>query len=284
MLLVSRSLATSSSTSLSPSPSSSATPSEFASSSSDTNPNRARGYRYPHNAKRRVLLSGLPDTALPNDVRRLAPTLVNSNAIFDVTFLRSGLLNQTGKAIVHFSTDVEASDFKHSADKRILGGKVVDATILSNPEMHETIDLHYANHMASLRVPLDIISAESGRVVILRGLPALTGEEKLRNKLEKRYDLVGSGPWRGKVLNRAGHNRHVIQEGSINNHNLILGPVLRLPNTHQDSSTSWFLVRLKSMSEAIRLARRWNNTYFTPQRFNIDATGGRYKVQASVAY
>ncbi|EPQ29668.1 uncharacterized protein PFL1_02888 [Pseudozyma flocculosa PF-1] len=235
--------------------------------------------------ERVVLLTGLPATATPNDIRRLTGNDASGQHFHRIEFLRTLFFNPSGKALVYFSTDSSARRFQRACSKRILGANVLDSRCMSDAAADNLLAVAYSRHPRHLQLPLDLVHYESGKLVLLRGLPSLTTEDKMQTKLSRTYDLMETGWWRGKRRSNAGY-KAPRKPGfdPVSNHALNLGPVLRLHNIHEDASTAAFLIRLRTTAEAMRLARMWHNSYFTPQRFNVDETGGRYRIEAHVIY
>ncbi|KAN0059663.1 hypothetical protein ACQY0O_008234 [Thecaphora frezii] len=238
---------------------------------------------YAQDTARIVLLSGLPTSALPNDIRGLAPNAKIANHVSRIEFLRTHFFEPSGKALVHFSTENHARGFEQACSKRILGGSVLDARCFTPKEAEDFHTAYYRRHPRFMQLPLDLVNHESGKLVLLRGLPLLTTEEKMAIKLGRTYDLANTTHFRATKRSNAGISHARGPDFNIS-HSLHLGPVLRLLNLNPDASTVSFIVRLKTTHEAMRLARKWHNNFFAPQRFNIEATGGRFCVQAHVVY
>ncbi|KAJ1593881.1 hypothetical protein NDA11_005653 [Ustilago hordei] len=129
---------------------------------------------------------------------------------------------------------------------------------------------------------MDLIEYEGGKLVLLNNIPQETTEARLEERLAVRYDLKPQDRWRGKRESYAGWE--IDKKGYGGSHDAVLGGVFKLPKWHPDATTTAFLVRCQTAVEAMRLVRRWHNTFFAPATFDIQVTGGRFKLSASVLY
>lgn len=229
-----------------------------------------------------VLLSGLPTTATPADIRALARQTKTANDIGRIEFIYLKSFVPSGKALVSFSSPIHARMFEADAHGRIVGGKYINANLRSVKKRREYLINTYGNWPADFQVPFDLIEYETGKLVLLRGIPQDTSEARLEERLANRYDLKPQDRWRGKRYSYAGYSLDT--KGHGGSHDAVLGGVLKLPRNYMDTTTANFIVRCQTQSEAMRLVRRWHNTYFAPATFDIQDTAGRYRVSASILY
>ena len=154
----------------------------------------------------------------------------------------------------------------------------------TDPQLHDREaawirSTHRAPLRAELRAALDVAHAEPARAVLLRGLPEHTTPEKLDTKLRRSYALAGDA---GERLPPA---RGALAElDPARSHPWRLPSVVHLPPPHPDSTAAWFLVRLASVAEAMRLVRSWHRTHYSPQKYGVERTGDRYVVDAELLY
>ncbi|PWY99215.1 hypothetical protein BCV70DRAFT_201419 [Testicularia cyperi] len=229
-----------------------------------------------------VLLAGLPLSVTPNDLKSLAPGVKIHNAISRIEYIYTRLMRPSGKALVSFTHPIHAQNFAEACQQRILGGKMMRAQLLDQERHQNLLDRTYGNWPARMQIPFDLIEYETGKLVLLRNIPQYTTEARLEERLAPRYDLREQDRWRGKRRSRVGILRSA--KGFGGSHDAVLGGVLKLDKPHQDATVTSFIVRCKSPQEAMRLVRRWHNTYFAPATFGVDDTGGRYRVEASILY
>lgn len=229
-----------------------------------------------------VLLSGLPITATPADIRALARETKTANDIGRIEYIYLKSLVPSSKALVTFSSPVRARMFEADAHGRIVGGKYLSASLRSVKERERFFINTYGSWPAEFQLPFDLIEYENGKLVLLRGIPRDTFEARLEERLANRYDLKPQDRWRGKRCSYAGYSYDTRGHGG--SHDAVLGGVLKLPRLHIDATTTSFIVRCQTQSEAMRLVRRWHNTYFAPATFDIQDTAGRYRVSASILY
>ncbi|SPO24166.1 uncharacterized protein UTRI_03434 [Ustilago trichophora] len=229
-----------------------------------------------------VLLTGLPATATPADIRALAHATKTANDIGRIEYIYTKSLRPSGKALVSFSSTIHARHFEGAAHGRILGGRMLKANLRSTSARQRFLQQTYGKWSPDYQLPFDLIEYETGKLVLLRNIPQDTFEARLEERLASRYDLRPQDRWRGKRTSYAGYL--LDGKGYGGSHDAVLGGVLKLPKTHIDATTTSFIVRCQTQAEAMRLVRRWHNTYFAPATFDIQNTGGRYRVSASVLY
>ncbi|GAC95925.1 biotin synthase [Pseudozyma hubeiensis SY62] len=229
-----------------------------------------------------VLLSGLPTTATPADIRALARESKTANDVARIEFIYTRALRPTGKALVSMSSHVRARAFEADAHGRIVGGRMVAANLRSTDDRKRFFLRTYGDWPASYQIPFDLIEYEAGKLVLLRNIPKDTFEARLEERLANRYDIKPQDRWRAKRSSYAGYLHD--SKGYGGSHDAVLGGVLKLDKLHADATTTSFIVRCQTPSEAMRLVRRWHNTYFAPATFDIQDTGGRYRVSASILY
>ncbi|EST09218.1 Nucleotide-binding, alpha-beta plait [Kalmanozyma brasiliensis GHG001] len=229
-----------------------------------------------------VLITGLPTTATPLDIRALARETKTFNDVGRIEFMYTRSFQPTGKALVSFSATMRARMFEEDAHGRIVGGKMIKANLRSVKQRKDFLLKAYGNWPADYQIPFDLIEYDTGKLVLLRGIPQDTFEARLEERLAPRYDLKPQDRWRAKRISYAGYLHD--SKGYGGSHDAVLGGVLKLPKSHPDATTANFIVRCETQSEAMRLVRRWHNTYFAPRTFDIQDTGGRYRVAASVLY
>ncbi|SJX65007.1 uncharacterized protein SRS1_15834 [Sporisorium reilianum f. sp. reilianum] len=229
-----------------------------------------------------VLLSGLPITATPADIRALArePKTANDMGRIEYIYLKS--MVPSSKALISFSNAIHARKFEGDAHGRIVGGRYINASLRSVKQRQGFLIDTYGLWPSEFQLPFDLIEYETGKLVLLRGIPQDTFEARLEERLASRYDLKPQDRWRGKRCSYAGYS--INTKGYGGSHDAVLGGVLKLPKLHLDATTASFIVRCQTQSEAMRLVRRWHNTYFAPATFDIQDTAGRYRVSASVLY
>ncbi|GAK68153.1 uncharacterized protein PAN0_044d6388 [Moesziomyces antarcticus] len=228
-----------------------------------------------------VVLSSLPLTATPFDIRSLALGKIR-NDLARIEFLYTKSMRPSGRAIASFSNAGNARTFEEIVQGRILGGRQVQARLQSAERRDAFLQSYYASWSRHYQLPLDLIEYERGTLVLLRNIPQDTFEARLEERLAGRYDLRQQDRWRGKRTAYPGYFND--KKGYGGSHDVVLGGVLKLPKAHPDATTASFIVRCQSAFEANRLVRRWHNTYFAPATFDIQDTAGRYRVAASVLY
>lgn len=238
--------------------------------------------RRKHLKEKHVLLSALPLTATPSDIRALARETKTANDVGRIEFVYTRSLRPSGKAIASFSSPAHAQRFEESANGRIMGGRMIRAHRYSLESCNNLLRHTYGNWPEAYQLPLDLIEYETGKLVLLSNIPHETYEARLEERLADRYDLRPQDRWRGKRSSYAAYNLN--RKGYGGSHDEVLGGVLKLPRPHADATTTSFIVRCQTQTEAMRLVRRWHNTYFAPKTFDIQDTGGRYRVTASILY
>lgn len=229
-----------------------------------------------------VLISNLPSTATPTDIRALARETKTFNDVGRIEFIYARSFRPTGKALISMSSPMRARMFEEDAHGRIVGGKMINADLRSVQTRKDFLLKTYGNWPESYQIPFDLIEYETGKLVLLRNIPQDTFEARLEERLANRYDLRPQDRWRAKRSSYAGYLHD--SKGYGGTHDAVLGGVIKLPKTHPDATTTNFIVRCQTQSEAMRLVRRWHNTYFAPATFDIQDTGGRYRVSASILY
>lgn len=228
-----------------------------------------------------VLLTGLPTTATPADIRALAHQTKTANDIGRIEYIYTKSLRPSGKALVSFSSTIRARHFEGAAHGRILGGRMLKAYLRCTSARDRFLQHTYGKWSPDYQLPFDLIEYETGKLVLLSNIPQDTFEARLEERLAS-YDLRPQDRWRGKRTSYAGYL--LDGKGYGGSHDTVLGGVLKLPKMHIDATTTSFIVRCQTQAEAMRLVRRWHNTYFAPATFDIQNTGGRYRVSASVLY
>lgn len=152
------------------------------------------GGRWGAKVKPCVLLRNLPRTALPQDLRRLGA----QSGDVRVDFLRTPLLQPTGRAIVSVPRETPPAWTARRLQGTTVGGRAIDAsevrrtlTQLSFDDARALLRAQYASKPPALHTALDVLTAEPERCVLLRNLPMQTTAEKLEKKLRRSYALVG---------------------------------------------------------------------------------------------
>lgn len=166
--------------------------------------------------------------------------------ITEIRMMRTAFLNSNGKALVSFKSGRSAKLFAKLVDRKILGGKLVSAW-QHKPRRGEQVQTP-----ASVALLEQMQKRSPGRVVMLKGLPAHITPERLERILHRSYDLAtdkiqwqpklrpSSAPWDKKQGTRT------------------LGAVVQLRNLTPVEATASFLVRLETVSDAMRLVRKWH--------------------------
>ncbi|CCF50106.1 hypothetical protein NDA14_001928 [Ustilago hordei] len=229
-----------------------------------------------------VLVSNLPTTATPTDLRSLAFGQKTFNDVSRIEYIYTRSLSPSSKAIVSFSSPIHSHDYESHVHGRILGGKQLSASLYTPDDRVRLLQRTYASWPQEYQLPLDLIEYEGGKLVLLNNIPQETTEARLEERLAVRYDLKPQDRWRGKRESYAGWE--IDKKGYGGSHDAVLGGVFKLPKWHPDATTTAFLVRCQTAVEAMRLVRRWHNTFFAPATFDIQVTGGRFKLSASVLY
>ncbi len=153
-----------------------------------------------------VLLTGLPTTATPTDIRTLAREAKTSNDIGRIEFIYTRNMRPSGKALVSFSSNVHARHFEAAAHGRILGGRMLNASLRSTDDRQRLLQSTYGTWSAEYQLPFDLIEYETGKLVLLRNIPQDTFEARLEERLAARYDLRPQDRWRGKRTSYAGYS------------------------------------------------------------------------------
>lgn len=202
-----------------------------------------------------ALLSRLPTTALPVDIKRLENNTVPKN----IQFLRTPSLHASGAALTTFADEHDTLRFVKKADRATMGGETITVRPLSASEAQLLVQEHYASFPRGIDAVIQAIAFMPLSSVALRNLPHHTTAEKLDKKLRRSYELVDEA-----------HGR--------------MQSVFKLPPLDLDSTSASFLIRLASASEAMRLVRSWHRTRYMPQKYTVENTGDRYVVEAQLMY
>lgn len=151
-----------------------------------------------------------------------------------VKILRVQRLHPAGKAVLIFNSALEARQYHAACVGRILGGQSVNSSIvrmlstfvLSHPSLHahkeylnsspalsspwglfplqlnttEASEIIRAHRQPGLGIAMDLAHSEAGRVVILRGLPAMLTEGRLHAMLARAYDLAPLNQFRAAQI------------------------------------------------------------------------------------
>ncbi|KAI3491933.1 hypothetical protein L1887_43642 [Cichorium endivia] len=142
-----------------------------------------------------VVLSSLPPTATPSDIRSLALGKTR-NDLARIEFLYTKSMRPSGRAIASFSNAGHARTFEETVQGRILGGRQVQARLQSAERRDAFLQSHYASWPWHYQLPLDLIEYERGTLVLLRNIPQDTFEARLEERLASRYDLRQQDRWR----------------------------------------------------------------------------------------
>lgn len=184
------------------------------------------------------------------------------------------MLQPTGSALLRFTSEARAQTWTSASPPARLGGEEIHTETLALKEADARERAHYGGFLPELVSVVDIATAQPMRSVLLNNLPLQTTVDKLEKKLARSYTLDASMPecvWPISQLVSVPIPTSV-------------PAVWKLPPTHPDSTSAWFLVRLQTVSEALRLVRSWHRTRFLPQRFTLAQTGDRYVVEAHLLY
>lgn len=164
-----------------------------------------------------------------------------SSDIIDIRLQRSSFLNHTGKAIVSFRTAESAAEYQRLASFSIVGGSTIRAHLYED-----------AKEPTNLPPPIKLLrqaqKESPGRVVLLKGLPSHLTEARLTRILRSTYLLADDYTHTAKA-NNANVRSNQEQE---------MPSVIRIRNLTPVESTSSFLVRLRTVSDAMRLVRKWH--------------------------
>lgn len=160
----------------------------------------------------------------------------------------------------------------------LLGGETLTFEWIHHARCASFLQQYYAHWPPVLKAALDVGTSYPMHSVILRNLPAQTTPAKLETKLQRSYALGLPIPthinWRRMQLTKHGRR----------NATPSVPAVQALPLGHADSTSTSFLVSLRSASEAARLVRSWHRTRFAPQKYTVAATGDRFVVDAELLY
>lgn len=184
------------------------------------------------------------------------------------------MLQPTGAAILRFTSEAHAQTWSTAQPPARLGGEEIRTQAITLEEADLREKEHYKSFAPELVSAVDLAAAQPMQSVLLNNLPLQTTAEKLGKKLDRSYALDASIPtctWPISQLVGAPIPSAV-------------PAVWKLPPAHPESASAWFLVRLQTTSEALRLVRSWHRTRFLPQRFTLAQTGDRYVVEAHLLY
>ncbi|WFD01751.1 hypothetical protein MOBT1_000427 [Malassezia obtusa] len=252
------------------------------------------GGRWGAKVKPCVLLRNLPRTALPQDLRRLGA----QSGDVRVDFLRTPLLQPTGRAIVSVPRETPPAWTARRLQGTTVGGRAIDAsevrrtlTQLSFDDARALLRAQYASKPPALHTALDVLTAEPERCVLLRNLPMQTTAEKLEKKLRRSYALVGESDEpvplaldAVRPLANDPEGPRLLSELWASQRPPAPRSVLKLPALHASGTDAWFLVRLQSTVEAMRLVRSWHRRRYTPQKYPVENVGDRFVVDAELVY
>lgn len=218
-----------------------------------------------------AVLSRLPKTCWPSDIFHQAP------AAQTIRFVRTPSLHPSGQAVVHFATSTEAQAWANVASSVRIGGEPISATLYDTDQLASYVREMYARVPRDVVAVMDMIAAEPMHSVLLRNIPFHTTADKLTKKLQRSYSLA---PTKNTQL-VSWHLTNML------GYEMPKGPwdsIVKIPHQDPESTSAWFLVRLQSVSEAMRLVRSWHRTRFLPQKFTLAHTGDRYVVEAQLMY
>ncbi|KAI8998580.1 hypothetical protein BD414DRAFT_512189 [Trametes punicea] len=202
-----------------------------------------------------VELSGLPRTALPHDLRRLCgKSKVENVGSVAIDYER---FRPTGKGILTFSLPEYAAAAYKALNSTVVGGKRVQARPISIvPEIPRSRGIKGRLEAAQRGIitgngPSGGVTS-SGRNVVLYGLPAKVIPAVLVEALRS-FKLAGTEF--GKEV------------------------VVKLETQNQVTTSSRFLVRMSSISEAYRLVRTFHMQLWRP-----DLHGDKFLLRAFVVW
>lgn len=231
---------------------------------------------------RHLLLSNLPLTATPEDIKQLCTSAKNYNSLGRIEYLYNRHMQRTGQAFVSFASSDAAIEYAQANDRRILGDGVLRGKLYDELSLDDYLTRYYGYWPAEYQLPFDLIEYDPAKLVLLSNVPQLTTEARMEERLSPRYDLRPQDRWRGRRKNKA--NFLVERKGYGGTHDAVLGSVFKLPKVHPDATTVSFVARCQTPQEAMRLVRRWHNTYFAPATFGIQDTAGSFRIEASILY
>ncbi|KAI0831367.1 hypothetical protein BC628DRAFT_1353406 [Trametes gibbosa] len=200
-----------------------------------------------------VQLFGLPRTALPNDLRRLCGKSKVENV--DHASVEYRRFRPTGCGLLSFTRGHYASAAQKALNGAVVGGKPVKTRLVSNiPELPRARGVKGMVEAARR----GIISGDgpnggvtgSGRNVVLYGLPGKLTPEHVLDNLQG-FKLAG-----------VEHGKEVVVKLSSD----------RL------ASSSRFLVRMSTVSEAYRLVRKLHLQFWRPEYFGDKCTAQAFVV------
>ncbi|KAG0214295.1 hypothetical protein BGX28_002403 [Mortierella sp. GBA30] len=183
-----------------------------------------------------LLISQLPPTVMPDDIKRMA---ITEGSILEIIYHRNQYMEFLNRITVVFRSATDAVEFITQKWGKFLSGHKLAMNMLDpyNPKDRRQIPPTLPSE------PL------SGQLVLVSGLPASSRPDHLRTEF-RRFQLMDT------------------TEAAI-----VPVPSRRL------ASTSQYLVRLSSRSEAFRFVRTYHNTFFNFKEFRK-----RCPIRATVIY
>ncbi|KAI1320104.1 hypothetical protein EDD11_002076 [Mortierella claussenii] len=171
-----------------------------------------------------LLISQLPSTVMPDDIKRLA---ISKDSITDIIYHRNQFMEFQNRVTVVFRSATDAVEFITQKYGKFLTGHKL------NMNMLDPYNPRDKRHIPPQLPPEPL----SGQLVLVSGLPATSRPDHLRTEF-RRFQLMDT------------------TEAAI-----ISVPSRRL------STSSQYLIRLSSRSEAFRFVRTYHNTYFQYTEF-----------------
>ncbi|KAG0264262.1 hypothetical protein BG011_007152 [Mortierella polycephala] len=183
-----------------------------------------------------LLISGLPSTTMPDDIKRMATT---KGSIVEIIYHRSQFMDFQNRVTVVFRAATDAVDFIVQKYGKFLGGHKLQMNLL---------DPH--NSKDKRMIPPYLASQPfSGHQVLVSGFPTTARPDHLRTEF-RRFNLLDT------------------TEAAI----------IPVPSRRM-STSSQYLIRLSSRSEAYRFVRTYHNTFY-----NILEFRKRCPLHATVIY
>ncbi|KAF9191085.1 hypothetical protein BGZ51_007794 [Haplosporangium sp. Z 767] len=171
-----------------------------------------------------LLISGLPSTAMPDDIKRMA---VTEGSIKEIIYHRNQYMEFQNRVTVVFRTATDAVDFITQKYGKFLGGHKLNMNLLDP----------YNSKDKRMIPPYLASQPFSGQQVLVSGFPVTARPDHLRTEF-RRFNLLDT------------------TEAAI-----IPVPSRRL------STSSQYLIRLSSRSEAYRFVRTYHNTFYKITEF-----------------
>ncbi|MCO5565623.1 hypothetical protein L7F22_019297 [Adiantum nelumboides] len=163
-----------------------------------------------------------------------------SRNMIDIKFQRSAFLGHNGKALVTFRTEKSAYEFRRLASSSVVGGSTITAIL------HQVAKGEPTNLPHSVKMLREAQKQSPGRVVLLKGLPYHLEADRLLRIIRPTYPL-------------ADDFEQIRRERSKNQEHSLL-PVIKIRHVTPVESTSSFLVRFRTVSDALRFVRRWHKS------------------------